>query len=50
MKLGSFYRLNLNQLAVFDRPGHGRGGSYQPECSRSNQIKQFTLFVIQMSS
>lgn len=50
VKLESFYRFYLNQLAVFDRPCHGRGGSYQQECSRSNQIKQFTLFVIQTSS
>lgn len=50
MKQESFYRFYLNQLAVFDRPGHRRDGSYQQECSRSNHIKKFALFVIQTSS
>lgn len=43
VKRKSFYRLCLNQLAVFDRPGHGRVDSYQHACSRPNHITQLTL-------
>lgn len=50
VKLESFYRFHLNQLAVFDRPGHGRDDSYQHACSRSNHVTQLTLFVFHTSS